>query len=140
MNPLIYKGWDSKMKTSIVSFRIEEDRLLYIDELITKYSRITGIKTRSQFITHALEFFLTNADFDDSRLKTMGKIYQAREEAAFWSATQKQLADLIDEKTKSRIKKAKEILQMAKDSLESDTYDEDIEAWQEILANTTKDF
>lgn len=128
------------MKTSIVSFRIEEDRLLYIDELITKYSRITGIKTRSQFITHALEFFLTNADFDDSRLKTMGKIYQAREEAAFWSATQKQLADLIDEKTKSRIKKAKEILQMAKDSLESDTYDEDIEAWQEILANTTKDF
>lgn len=126
-----------KLKTAIVSFRIEEDKLTYVDEIIVKYSSISGIKTRSEFISTALDHYLSQLRMDDPRLSNLGKIHNAREEAAFWAATEKQLSDLMEQKTKPRLKKAKEILEMAKTYLQSDTYNEDIEQWRELLNETS---
>lgn len=121
-------------KTATIAFRIEEDRLTYIDEIITRHSAVTGIKTRSAFIGVALEFYLTHMKEDDERLVKMGRLFQAREEAAFWAATEKQLSELIEQRTPARLRTAREVLSLAADALRTDAYDADIDNWSELLA------
>ena len=124
------------MKTATVSFRIEEDKLTHIDEIIVKYSSTSGIKTRSEFMSVALDHYLAQLRVNDPRLSNLAQIHIAREEAAFWSATEKQLSDLMEQKTQPRVEKAKEILKMAAAYLQSNTYKDDIGQWKDLLNET----
>ena len=125
-----------QLKTATVSFRIEEDKLTHIDEIIVKYSSTSGIKTRSEFMSTALDHYLAQLRVNDPRLSNLAQIHVAREEAAFWASTEKQLSDLMEQKTKPRLEKAKEILKMASSCLRSNTYKDDIEQWRELLNET----
>ena len=125
------------MKTMIVSFRIEEDKLIRIDEFISKYSATTKIRTRSAFVLEAVDNYLDVLQKGDKKLANVMKIYHARDEANFWGAVEKQLHELTDHKTKQRIKKAQELLKVAEEGLTSNTYQEDIDMWREQLAEAS---
>ncbi len=121
------------MQTMTLSFRLDENKVALMDELISKYAAVTKVRTRSAFIVEAIDEYLAILQKSDKKLANMMVLYKARDEAAFWAGVEKQLHELTDHKTKQRIKKAQELLKVAEDGLSTDTYKEDIEGWREQL-------